>query len=95
MIVKKRPAWSDAYLSVVEALRHAAIAMGGDSPVLINSEDLETEAAETLFAGVNGPGGSRGFGNRGVDGALRQCNTQRDRQICFLGLCVWNAMFCD
>jgi CTP synthase len=88
-IVGKYVRLSDAYLSVVEALRHAAIAMGGDLHLRwINSEDLETEAAERYLQGVNGLVVPGGFGNRGVDGKIRAVQYARDRQIPFLGLCL-------
>ncbi len=88
-IVGKYVQLSDAYLSVVEALRHAAIAMNGDLHLRwINSEDLETEAAESYLEGVNGLVVPGGFGNRGVDGKIKAVQYARDRQIPFLGLCL-------
>lgn len=88
-IVGKYVRLSDAYLSVVEALRHAAIAMGGDLHLRwINSEDLETEAAERYLQGINGLVVPGGFGSRGVDGKIRAVQYARDRQIPFLGLCL-------
>ena len=88
-IVGKYVQLSDAYLSVMEALRHAAIAMGGDLHLRwINSEDLETEAAERYLEGVNGLLVPGGFGNRGVDGKIRAVQYAREHQIPFLGLCL-------
>lgn len=88
-IVGKYVQLSDAYLSVVEALRHAAIAMNGDLHLRwINSEDLETEAAESYLEGINGLVVPGGFGNRGVDGKIKAVQYARDRQIPFLGLCL-------
>ncbi|WGV23953.1 CTP synthase [Halotia branconii] len=88
-IVGKYVRLSDAYLSVVEALRHAAIATYGDLRLRwINSEDLETEAVETYLAGVDGVLVPGGFGIRGVDGKIAAIKYARDRQIPFLGLCL-------
>ena len=88
-IVGKYVQLSDAYLSVVEALRHAAIAMDGELHLRwINSEDLETEDAERYLQGVAGLVVPGGFGNRGVDGKIKAVKYARDRQIPFLGLCL-------
>lgn len=88
-IVGKYVRLSDAYLSVVEALRHAAIATQGDLRLRwVNSEDLETQSAETYLAGVDGIVVPGGFGTRGVDGKIAAIKYARDRQIPFLGLCL-------
>ncbi|ABA21885.1 CTP synthase [Anabaena sp. FACHB-709] len=88
-IVGKYVSLGDAYLSVVEALRHAAIATQGDLQLRwINSEDLETQAPETYLAGVDGIVVPGGFGTRGVDGKIAAIKYARDRQIPFLGLCL-------
>ncbi len=88
-IVGKYVRLSDAYLSVVEALRHAAIITHGDLRLRwINSEILETEAAENYLAGVDGVIVPGGFGVRGVDGKIAAIKYARERQIPFLGLCL-------
>lgn len=88
-IVGKYVRLSDAYLSVVEALRHAAIATYGDLRLRwVNSEDLETQSPETHLAGVDGILVPGGFGIRGVDGKIAAIQYARDRQIPFLGLCL-------
>ncbi|MDB9303058.1 CTP synthase [Nodularia spumigena CS-591/12] len=88
-IVGKYVRLSDAYLSVVEALRHAAISTYGDLRLRwVNSEDLENESDETYLAGVDGILVPGGFGIRGVDGKIAAIKYARDRQIPFLGLCL-------
>lgn len=88
-IVGKYVQLSDAYLSVVEALRHAAIAMGGELNLRwVNSEDVETAGAERYLEGVDGLVVPGGFGNRGVDGKIGAVQYARDRSIPFLGLCL-------
>jgi CTP synthase len=80
---------SDAYLSVVEALRHAAIAIGSDLNVRwISSEELESYGAEHFLAGVSGIVVPGGFGVRGVDGKIAAIQYARENQIPFLGLCL-------
>ena len=88
-IVGKYVQLNDAYLSVLEALRHAAIAMAGELRIRwINSEDLETGNVESYLKGVNGIVVPGGFGVRGVDGKIAAVQYARDRQIPFLGLCL-------
>ncbi|MBD2138465.1 CTP synthase [Anabaena sp. FACHB-1237] len=88
-IVGKYVRLSDAYLSVVEALRHAAIATDGDLRIRwVNSELLEAEPPENYLAGVDGIIVPGGFGNRGIDGKIAAIKYARDRQIPFLGLCL-------
>ncbi|WP_353932384.1 CTP synthase [Okeanomitos corallinicola TIOX110] len=88
-IVGKYVRLSDAYLSVVESLRHAAISTYGDLRLRwVNSEVLETEPAENYLAGVDGILVPGGFGSRGIDGKIAAIKYARDRQIPFLGLCL-------
>jgi CTP synthase len=88
-IVGKYVRLTDAYLSVVEALRHAAIAMGSEFNLRwINSEDIETDGAEAHLQGVHGIIVPGGFGIRGVDGKIAAIEYARQSQIPFLGLCL-------
>ncbi|MBN3939355.1 MAG: CTP synthase [Nostoc sp.] len=88
-IVGKYVQLSDAYLSVVEALNHAAISTYGKLRLRwVNSENLETEPAENYLEGVDGIVVPGGFGVRGVDGKIAAIKYARDRQIPFLGLCL-------
>ena len=88
-IVGKYVRLSDAYLSVVEALRHAAIAIGSDINLhWINSEDLESGEIESYFDNINGIVVPGGFGIRGVDGKIAAIEYAKRKQIPFLGLCL-------
>ncbi|MEO0533524.1 MAG: CTP synthase [Cyanobacteria bacterium P01_A01_bin.123] len=88
-IVGKYVSLNDAYLSVVEALRHAAIAVNADLKIRwISSEDLETGDPAPYFQGVQGIIVPGGFGVRGVDGKIRTISHIRQHQIPFLGLCL-------
>ncbi|TAE59194.1 MAG: CTP synthase [Nostocales cyanobacterium] len=88
-IVGKYVRLSDAYLSVVESLRHAAIATYGDLRIRwVNSENLENEPPENYLTGVDGILVPGGFGSRGIDGKIAAIKYARDRQIPFLGLCL-------
>ncbi len=88
-IVGKYVRLNDAYISVVEALRHAALATYGDLRLRwINSEKLETEPVENYLAGVDGIVVPGGFGIRGIDGKIAAIQYAREQQIPFLGLCL-------
>ncbi|MCL2923397.1 MAG: CTP synthase [Trichodesmium sp. MAG_R04] len=88
-IVGKYIQLSDAYLSVVEALRHAAIAVGVDLNLhLVNAEDLETKGAKTYLENTHGIIVPGGFGVRGIDGKIAAVKYARLNRIPFLGLCL-------
>ena len=88
-IVGKYVRLSDAYLSVVEALRHAAIALDSDLQVCwINSEDVEVHGAERYLKGMSGIVVPGGFGSRGIDGKIAAIQYAREQQVPFLGLCL-------
>jgi CTP synthase len=80
---------SDAYLSVMEALRHAAIARGCEVNVRwTNSEELTGDNVISRLEGVHGLIVPGGFGIRGVDGKIAAIQYAREHQIPFLGLCL-------
>ncbi len=88
-LVGKYVRLNDAYLSVVEALRHAAIAIGCDLNLhWINSEDLESGNLDNYLKGINGILVPGGFGVRGVDGKIAAIEYAKHNKIPFLGLCL-------
>jgi CTP synthase len=88
-IVGKYVSLNDAYLSVVEALRHAAITVNADLKVRwISSEDIEVYGPEKYLANVHGVVVPGGFGSRGIDGKIRAIQYVREQGIPFLGLCL-------
>ncbi|MEO1401202.1 MAG: CTP synthase [Cyanobacteria bacterium J06635_1] len=88
-IVGKYVSLNDAYLSVVEALRHAAIAVDADLNIRwVSSEDIEDQDPEIFLAGVHGVVVPGGFGSRGIEGKIRTVRYVRDKGIPFLGLCL-------
>jgi len=90
-IVGKYVSLHDAYLSVVEALHHAAWANGVDVRIeWIDSESLETswEEYEPVLSSVDGILVPGGFGNRGIEGKIRAAELARTRNIPYLGLCL-------
>jgi CTP synthase len=88
-IVGKYVRLSDAYLSVVEALRHAAIELGAALNVCwISAEDIEAHGADRYLQGIHGLIVPGGFGVRGVDGKIASIAYARVNQLPFLGLCL-------
>ncbi|NJK65826.1 MAG: CTP synthase [Microcoleus sp. CSU_2_2] len=88
-LVGKYVRLNDAYISVVEALRHAAIAIGCDLNLhWINSEDLESGNIENYLKDINGIVVPGGFGIRGVDGKIAAIAYAKHHKIPFLGLCL-------
>ncbi|MEM1169914.1 MAG: CTP synthase [Cyanobacteria bacterium P01_H01_bin.35] len=88
-IVGKYIQLSDAYLSVVEALSHVAIAVGVDLNLhWVNAEDVETNGAKTYLENANGIIVPGGFGVRGIDGKIATVQYARLNKIPFLGLCL-------
>jgi CTP synthase len=88
-IVGKYVQLNDAYLSVIEAIKHGAIAMNSDVNIQwVNSEDIETEGAEKYLKNAEAIIVPGGFGIRGVDGKIAAIEYARKNNIPFLGLCL-------
>lgn len=88
-LVGKYTALHDAYISVVEALKHGGIASHATVSIRwINSEDVTTENAGKLLAGVDGILVPGGFGDRGIDGMIEAIRYARTHSIPYLGLCL-------
>ena len=79
----------DAYISVVEALKHGGIASHATVNIKwINSEELNKENADELLGDVDGILVPGGFGDRGIDGKITAIHYARVHKIPFLGLCL-------
>jgi CTP synthase len=87
-IVGKYVVLQDAYLSVVEAVRHAAILHGVHVDLRwVAADDLEDSDGAPLD-GVDGIIVPGGFGVRGVDGKVAAIRLAREGDVPFLGLCL-------
>ena len=78
----------DAYYSVREALRHAALAQNLDVKMeWLSSEGLDDGSDNKLgqVQGIVVPGG---FGDRGIEGMLETAKFAREKGIPYLGLCL-------
>ncbi len=81
---------SDAYLSVIEALKHAGYSEGTSVEIRwINTEDcVDDETSAALLSGVDAIVVPGGFGNRGIEGKINAVKYARTHNIPFLGLCL-------
>jgi CTP synthase len=88
-LVGKYVQLEDAYLSVVEALRHSGVHHGCRVKVeWIDSETVGEPEIDELLRGVDGiliPGG---FGGRGFEGKIAAAKIAREEQIPYLGVCL-------
>ena len=81
---------SDAYISVVESLKHAGYANDVKVEIKwINAEDcIEYEQAKALLKDVEAVVVPGGFGIRGIEGKLNVIRYARENNLPFLGLCL-------
>ena len=88
-LVGKYISLHDAYISVVEALKHGGIAERATVNIKwVDSELLDEENAEEILGGVQGILVPGGFGDRGIDGKIVACRYAREHNVPFLGLCL-------
>lgn len=88
-LVGKYVELQDAYISVVEALKHAGYAFDSDIEIKwINSESVTPENAAELLSGVDGILVPGGFGDRGVEGKIVTTQYARENKVPFLGICL-------
>ncbi|MGH2693753.1 MAG: CTP synthase [Actinomycetota bacterium] len=88
-VVGKYVTLPDAYLSVVESLKHAAFANGSRLEISwIAADDLETADLHEVFAGVDGILVPGGFGVRGIEGKVEAVKYTRENDVPFLGICL-------
>ncbi|WP_254978610.1 CTP synthase [Cyanobium sp. ATX 6A2] len=88
-LVGKYVQLNDAYLSVVEALRHACLERDASLDLRwVCAEQIEQQGAEALLAGMDAVVVPGGFGNRGVDGKVAAIRWAREQRVPFLGLCL-------
>ncbi|GIN20287.1 MAG TPA: CTP synthase [Bacillus bacterium] len=79
----------DAYISVVEALKHAGYAFDSDIEVKwLNAELVAEENAEELLGDCDGILVPGGFGDRGIDGKIAAIKYARENKVPFLGICL-------
>ena len=88
-IVGKYIQLQDAYLSVVEALKHGAIHHGAVLvPVYLDAEAVLRGEVDSELASVDGVLIPGGFGGRGIEGKIAAARYARERGVPFLGICL-------
>jgi len=79
----------DAYMSVREALNHAALNLGVDLEIeWIHSTDLENNKCWDVIETVDGIVVPGGFGSRGIEGKIAAAHFARQHKVPYLGLCL-------
>ncbi len=85
----------DAYLSVREALIHAALWHAYDVEIdWVHSEDLEHGRELERLARADGIVVPGGFGYRGIEGKIVAARLAREQRIPYLGLCLGMQVMC-
>ncbi len=101
-LVGKYVQLEDAYLSVCEALRHAAALqdakvridwidsehLDGDSQPPTDADGEQPRSAHELLENADGILIPGGFGGRGIEGKIAAARVARERRIPYLGICL-------
>ena len=90
-VVGKYVALQDAYISITESLRHAAVANEAELEIKwVNAEEIEAESVDMdkVMEGVNGILVPGGFGNRGIEGKIKAIQYAREHKLPFFGICL-------
>lgn len=90
-VVGKYVALQDAYISITESLRHAAVANETELDIhWVNAEEIEADDTDMdkVMAGVDGILVPGGFGNRGIEGKIKAIQYAREHKIPFFGICL-------
>ncbi len=79
----------DAYISIVESLKHAGWDNGTNIDIKwIDSEELNRENAAENLSDVQGIIVPGGFGNRGIEGMIAACEYARVNNVPYFGICL-------
>jgi CTP synthase len=88
-LVGKYVELQDAYISVVEAMKHAGYAFDTDVEIKwINAEEVTRENVAELLNDVDGVLVPGGFGDRGIEGKIEATRYAREQKKPFLGICL-------
>jgi CTP synthase len=79
----------DAYLSVREALEHAAVSQGVELGIdWVHSAELEKGRGWDVVQNADGVIVPGGFGSRGIEGKIQAIRFAREKKVPYLGLCL-------
>jgi len=88
-LVGKYVELQDAYISVVEALKHAGYAFDADIDIdWVNSAELTEENYVEKLKDADGILVPGGFGDRGIEGKVLAIKYARENQVPFFGICL-------
>lgn len=88
-LVGKYVELQDAYISVVESLKHAGYAFDSEIEIKwINSEEVNAENVVQLLDDVDGILVPGGFGDRGIEGKILATQYARENKVPFFGICL-------
>ncbi|WP_410519918.1 CTP synthase [Candidatus Lariskella endosymbiont of Epinotia ramella] len=88
-IIAKYTKSQDAYKSIVEALKHAAIQNSVELDyVWIDAENIVTSDLKHMLGDVDGILVPGGFGTRGIDGKIHSVRYARENNVPLFGICV-------
>ena len=94
-LVGKYVELQDAYMSVREALKHAALESGVEVKInWVHSADLEKDKGWDLIKEADGIVVPGGFGSRGTEGKILAARYARENNIPYLGLCLGMQLMC-
>ncbi|HZD58086.1 MAG TPA: CTP synthase [Anaerolineales bacterium] len=79
----------DAYMSVREAVNHAALALGIEVEIAwVHSAELEKGRGWEAVRNADGIIVPGGFGGRGIEGKIQAARYARENRVPYLGLCL-------
>jgi CTP synthase len=85
----------DAYMSVREAVNHAALSLGVEAEIRwVHSTDLEKDIGWEEVKAADGIIVPGGFGSRGIEGKIQAARYARENNIPYLGLCLGMQVMC-
>jgi CTP synthase len=88
-LVGKYTQLHDAYISVVESLKHGAVAHNASINIKwVPSENVTDANVAEILSDVSGILVPGGFGDRGIEGKITAIRYARENKIPFLGLCL-------
>ncbi|HET7010834.1 MAG TPA: CTP synthase [Anaerolineales bacterium] len=88
-LVGKYVELKDAYMSVREAVRHAALAAGVEAEIVwLHSAELEKGKGWKELQGSDAVIVPGGFGSRGIEGKIAAARYAREQRVPYLGLCL-------
>ncbi|MDD6483424.1 MAG: CTP synthase [Clostridiales bacterium] len=88
-LVGKYVSLHDAYISIVESLKHGGISNRTNVNInWVNSEEVTEENAAELLSGSDGILVPGGFGDRGIEGKIIAAKYARENKIPYFGICL-------